>query len=399
MPRSTVLISGAGIAGPTLAWWLARYGFAPTIVERAPTLRTGGYVVDFWGAGYDIAGRMGLLPEVRARGYAIREVRNVDARGRIIGAFDATSFGRAARSGFTTVGRSELSRIVFDSLPAGVETLFGDSITSMDETDRGVDVAFERHPPRTFDLVVGADGLLSRVRELWFGDESDFERYLGMKVAACVLPGYRPRDELVYMMYPTLGQQIARFSMRDDITMALFTFADPDPAIPYDPAGQKAALTDRFGGTGWEADAILGAMEASSDLYFDRVSQIDMREAGGWSKGRVTLIGDAAFCVSLLGGQGSALAMTAGYILAGELHRHGQDYRAAFAAYERLFGAFVAGKQRAARNFAGTFAPRSRFSLWLRNRLFGLMSIPLVAHLVVGRAFMDKLKLPDYERE
>ena len=227
-----------------------------------------------------------------------------------------------------------------------------------------------------------------------FGPEHQFERYLGIKVAAFQAEGYRPRDELVYVMYPQVGQEVSRFSMRNDRTMFLFTFADPDPRSPFDLAGQKALLRERFGNSGWECQQILDALEAAPDLYFDRVSQIELNAS--WASGRVTLVGDAACCVSLLGGQGSALAMTAAYILAGELHRADGRHQQAFAAYQQLFGPFVAMKQRAARRFVGAFAPKSRTSLFLRNRLFGLLSIGWIASLVAGREFSDRLALPDY---
>ncbi len=389
-----VLICGAGVAGPTLAYWLARFGFHPTIVERAPALRAAGYVVDFWGTGYEVARRMGVLPDILAAGYTVREVRAVASDGHTVAAFPAQIFASAVGSAFTSVPRGDLAAALYRSLDDHVETIFGDTPVSIVETGRGVDVTFEHHQARSFDLVVGADGLHSRVRALAFGPEATFERYMGIKVAAATLPGYRPRDELTYVMYSRIGQQVSRFAMRDDRTMVLFTFADSDPSIPDNAAQQKKVLRDRFGASGWECAQILNALESADDLYFDRVSQIDM--GGSWTRGRVTLLGDSAFCVSLLGGQGSALAMSAAYILAGELHRAAGDYARAFGRYERIFAPFVAGKQRAARRFAGTFAPTSSFSLFLRNQVFRLLSIPLVAKAVAGRGFSDALVLPDY---
>jgi 2-polyprenyl-6-methoxyphenol hydroxylase-like FAD-dependent oxidoreductase len=244
---------------------------------------------------------------------------------------------------------------------------------------------------------VGADGLHSRVRELTFGPEDHFERYLGIKVAAFEVEGYRPRDELVYVMYSEVGQQVSRFSMRNDRTMFLFTFADPDAGIPPDMPSQKGVLHRRFRGSGWECPQILEALDATGELYFDRVSQIEINHReGSWARGRVTLVGDAASCVSLLGGQGSALAMAAAYILAGELHRANGDHARAFAQYQRLFCPFVSMKQRAARRFAGVFAPKSSMSLFFRNQVLRLLSIGWVATATVGREFSDRISLPDY---
>ena len=236
-----VLISGAGIAGPTLAYWLDRYGMTSTIVEKAPALRTGGYVVDFWGAGFDVASGMRLVPEIKEAGYAMREVRVVNRAGRRISGFPAASFARASSGGFTSLPRSDLAAAIFRALRGRVETIFGDSIARIDQTANDVRVTFDRHEPRSFDLVVGADGLHSRVRELIFGPEARFERYLGIKVAAFTIDGYPARNELTYMMYPEVGQEVSRFSMRNDRTMFLFTFSDPDPALPSALPDQKDA--------------------------------------------------------------------------------------------------------------------------------------------------------------
>src|SRR5262249_23948139 len=153
--------------------------------------------------------------------------------------------------------------------------------------------------------------------------------------------GYRPRDELVYVMYTEVGRQVARFAMRDDRTMFLLIFADTAAGIPSDIEEQKTVLRERFAGSGWECPRVMDALERVSTLYFDRVSQIDLPPALTWTKDRVVLVGDAASCISLLGGQGSALAMTAAYLLAGEIHPAGCDYRTAFACYEDRFRPFV----------------------------------------------------------
>jgi len=252
---------------------------------------------------------------------------------------------------------------------------------------------------RNFDVVVGADGLHSRVRELVFGPQNGFEQYLGYKAAAFESPGYRPRDELVYVMYTQVGQQVGRFALRGDRTMFLFTFADTDPGgvALGDATAQRALLHRRFAAGGWESSQILAALDSCSDLYFDRVSQIRMYPRDGlWTRGRVTLIGDAAFCVSLLAGQGAALAMVAAYILAGELHRAQGDHNAAFARYQERFSPFVLQKQTAALRFAGFFAPKSRLALGVRNRVVSLCSIPWVADLAFGSDMTDRLELPAY---
>jgi 2-polyprenyl-6-methoxyphenol hydroxylase-like FAD-dependent oxidoreductase len=391
-----VLISGAGIAGSTLAYWLAQFGFEPTIVEKAPRFRTGGYVIDFWGAGFDIAERMGLLPELLRKGYSVQELRVVNRAGKRIAGFPVEAFFGATKGRYTTVSRADLATMIFDEIDGKVETIFGDSVSRIEQDDRTVRVALQHGPEHEFDLVIGADGLHSKVRELVFGSQNQFEKYLGYKVAAFEVAGYRPRDELIYVLFSEVHQQVGRFTMHGDRTLFLFTFADDNPESGDIPA-QKALLRKRFGNSGWECPQILDALDASTQLYFDRVSQIHMEARPGmWTQGRVTLLGDAASCVSLLAGQGSALAMVAAYVLAGELHRSNGDYAQAFARYQQLFAPFVQGKQKAALRFAGFFAPKSKASLFIRNQVMDLLRIPWIADFAVAGEMTDELALLKY---
>lgn len=393
-----ILISGAGIAGPTLAWWLHRYGFQPTIVEKAPKLRTGGYIIDFWGAGYEIAARMGLLSQLQRTGYRVREVRVVNRLGHRISGFSMDVFGRKAVGNFVSLGRGDLATAIFGLIEGKVETLFGDSVQSILQRDNGVLVEFESGQRREFDLVVGADGLHSRIRELVFGPSTKYEKYLGCKVAAFTAQDYLPRDENVYITYSQVGGQVARFSLREDRTMFFFTFADENPEVGT-LGDQKRLLHTRFSSSGWECPEILRTLEAADQLYFDRVSQIRMgSRVGSWSCGRVVLVGDAASSISLLGGQGSALAMTAAFLLASELHGCGGDYRSALLSYEQQFAPYVLRKPKAALRFAGAFVPRSRSSIICRNLIMNLMNWKPIADLVVKGDIADRLELPDTER-
>ena len=361
-------------------------------------MRTSGYVIDFWGAGFDIAERMGALPEIRRKGYMMREVRVVDGSGKRVAGFPAEAFARMTQGRYVSLPRGDLAAAIFGRIEGKVETIFGDSVEAIEQTEKAVHVTFKRGGERNFDLVVGADGLHSRIRELVLGAENQFEKYLGYKVAAFAAEGYRPRDELVYVMYTQVGQQVGRFAMRDDRTMFLFIFRDDDVTGVEGLPAQKALLRKRFGASGWECPQILDALDATEELYFDRVSQIRMNpQRGMWTRGRVTLVGDAAFCVSFLAGQGSALAMVAAYILAGELHRANGDYTAAFGRYQSLFGPFVLRKQEAALRFAGAFAPKSKFGLFMRNQIFNLMAIPWIADFAAGRDLADKIELPNYK--
>ncbi|HXF03745.1 MAG TPA: FAD-dependent monooxygenase, partial [Arthrobacter sp.] len=173
-----VLIVGAGIAGPTLAYWLRHAGHEPTLVEQAPRLRRGGYLVDFWGSGFDVADRMGIVPRLMADGYRVRELREVTASGRRIAHLDPRHVIGGAGGRYVSIGRSDLAAALYDALDGEVETIFGDTVQALDDDGGRVRVEFARGAPREFDLVVGADGLHSRVRALAFGPEEEFERYL-----------------------------------------------------------------------------------------------------------------------------------------------------------------------------------------------------------------------------
>jgi 2-polyprenyl-6-methoxyphenol hydroxylase-like FAD-dependent oxidoreductase len=384
--ENTILISGAGIGGATLAFWLNAAGFQPTVIERASVLRTSGYVIDFWGLGYDIAERMGLASDIDRIGYHMREIRIVDDRGERVTGFGTKVFAELTGGRFVTLGRSDLSRLLFEKIKGTTEVIFGDGIVSLQEHADCVQVQFKHAGERKFDLVIGADGLHSNVRRLVFGSEDRFEKHLGYMVAAFEVHGYRPRDEDIYVIYSEPGRMLGRFAMHDDRTLFLFVFATDIVPAALGLSAQKAMLGERFGGGKWECPSILGELDHAGDLYFDRVSQIKME---CWSRGRVALTGDAAFCVSLMAGQGAALAMTAAYVLAGELAKAAGRHEEAFGKYEALLRAYIASKQRGAKRFATAFAPRTRLGLLLRNQVIKACAIPGLARLAFGGDIID----------
>lgn len=390
-----VAIVGAGIAGPTLAYWLWRYGHEPTLIEKAPRLRTGGYAVDFWGGGYAVAERMGLIAELRATGYAVDDVRLVDRNSRTVGGFSVDVFRRNVGGRFVTVPRGDLAAVIYGSIDHHVETLFGQSVSAVAQDDSGVRVTLERGQVRQFDLLIGAGGIHSPVRGLVFGPQAAFEVDLGYRVAAFEVDGYQPRDELVYLAYNTPGRMVGRFALRGEKTLFLFVFTtdhmdDPDP---QNLSEVQTTLRHVFGDAGWECPEILGTLDGASDVYFDVVSQIVMDH---WSDGRIALIGDAAAAVSLLAGEGAGLAMVQGYVLAGELNRTGVDHQEAFRRYERQLRPIVEARQRSARGFAAMFAPKTSLGLWTRNQASKLLNIPQLADWVIRREFRDDITLPEY---
>lgn len=393
MANKSVLISGIGVAGPTLAYWLAKIGFRPTLVERAAELRTGGYVIDFWGLGYDIAERMGLAKEINRIGYHMREMRIVDDRGQRVTGFGTKVFRELTNGRYVTLGRSDLSRLLFEKAKDTTEVIFDDEIVSLQEQAQCVQVQFERLGERRFDLVIGADGLHSDIRSLAFGPQYQFEKQLGYVVAAFEVRGYRPRDEDVYLMYGQPGRMVGRFTLHNDRTLFLFVFAVNGGSLPATLDLQKAMLRERYGDGKWECPRILDELDRAHELYFDRVSLIRMER---WSRGRVALVGDAAFCVSLVAGQGSALAMISAYVLAGELADADGRHEQAFDKYEAFLRAYINTKQRGAERFAAVFAPKTGRGLWFRNQVIKTFAIPGLARLAVGRDIIDTLQLPDY---
>ena len=388
-----VLIVGAGIAGPTLAFWLNKSGHEVTIVEHAPKLRSGGYLLDFWGAGFDVAERMGIVPALRTRGYVFTEARAIDRNGRKIASFNPEAVIESNKR-YLSIPRTDLAAVIYDSLDSAVELKLSDTVRDLADDGDRVRVSFESGSIRDFDLVIGADGLHSRVRKLAFGPDERFEKNLGMVVAAFDAERYPERDELVAMMYAEVGFQAIRLSFRDDATLLLFSLRH-DGEVPAERAAQEALLREKLGGTGWEVPEMLAAMPNAKNFYFDSVSQIQMPS---WSTGRIALVGDAGACPSFLAGQGSALAMVEAYTLAAELART-SDHREAFARYEERLAPLIRSKQDAAQGLGLAFAPKNKFQLFVRNSVLKMMGLPKVGDIVMGRSFHDRVELPSFPEQ
>ncbi|MEU1604378.1 FAD-dependent monooxygenase [Micromonospora matsumotoense] len=347
---TNVLISGGGVAGLTLAWWLRRHGFRPTVVERAPALRAGGYKVDIRGVALEVVDRMGLGSQVRRHDTGMLRTRFVDSRGDTLAAMDASLFG--GRDGDDV----ELMRGDLVDILAGATTdvpfLPGDSITTLTPTANAVRVVFASGHRQTFDLVIGADGLHSQVRRLAFGNAPDPVRPLGHHIAVCTVPAEfgLARTELMHIapgrsvgVYRTAGAPDAR---------ALFLFRSPaEVPAPGDAAGRHALLAREFAGLGWQVPRLLAAAADADDLYLDAISQVRMDR---WSTGRIALVGDAAYGPSPASGQGTSLGLVGAYVLAAALARAAGDPTVGFADHERQLRPFVrANQELAERNLRG----------------------------------------------
>jgi 2-polyprenyl-6-methoxyphenol hydroxylase-like FAD-dependent oxidoreductase len=341
MRNANVLISGASIAGTTLAYWLHRNGFTPTVVERAPEIREGGYKVDIRGAALTVVERMGLLDEIRRLRTDVQGASVVDRTGRRVASMDGDTFG-GREHGDAEIMRGDLNRLLYDLTRDEVEYRFDDSIAALTSLPDGVEVTFASGARRRFDLVVGADGLHSNTRALAFGDESRYVRDLGYHVSIFSVPNHLSLDrwELTYV---GPGRTALTYSTaRDAGAKAMFLFATGAQRFDHrDRALQQRTLTDAYAGEGWEIPRLLDSMAGAEDFYFDSLSQVHM---DGWSTGRIALVGDAAYAASAASGQGTSLALVGGYVLATELAA-AADHEAGFAAYEARMRPFVARNQ------------------------------------------------------
>ena len=387
-----VAINGAGVAGPTLAYWLREYGHEPVLFERAAAPRKGGYLVDFWGLGYEIADRMGLIPGLRRRGYEMEWMRMMDSDGRETARIDLAPMRDALEGRFISIPRVDLAAALLGACD-GIPAHFGVHVTGIDQDGNGVTATFSDGREERFDLLFGADGLHSGVRELAFGQQERFERFLDCYIAAIRLHGYPHRDELTYVSHTMLERQAARVSLDRDETLVLLVFRadliDGDPAEDQ----QKAALRRAYGDMGWEVPELLDAIDQAEDVFIDRISQIFVPS---WTAGRVGLLGDAAACPSLLAGEGTGLAMLEAFVLAGELHRAGSDFARAFAAYDERLRSFVTAKQKGALPFRGFFAPRTVLGLSVRNVAVHAMTNRFLAGRLLPHALHDDFELPEY---
>ncbi|WP_327689273.1 FAD-dependent monooxygenase [Streptomyces tubercidicus] len=405
-PQSTVLISGASVAGPALAYWLGRYGYRTTVIEVAPALRSGGFAVDFRGAAHlAVLERMGVLDAIRRhRTGPGAPMSFIDGQGHELGTLPPEF-----AAGEVEILRSELSRLLHEhsltppdnGLVPGVtpEYLFGDSLTSLTETADGVHATFERGAPRTFDLVIGADGLHSSVRRLAFGPEERYVSHLGYYFAAWGLPagagdlatrpvGYGEPGRLA-----TVGRLPRRAGEPGYAGEAFCVFAF-EGELPYgrrDIRSQKQAIARAYEGAGWRIPELIDALWEADDLYLDSISRVDVPY---WSTGRTVLLGDAAYGATL-GGMGTGSAIVGAYVLAGELVLAGADHRTAFARYEQKLRPYVTRCQEGGRGAGEFFAPATQEAIDARNTALNTPAL-VTAMLEQGHDISAAITLEDY---
>jgi 2-polyprenyl-6-methoxyphenol hydroxylase-like FAD-dependent oxidoreductase len=366
--NKSVLISGASVAGPALAYWLRRYGFTPTVVERAPAPRPGGYAVDFRGAAMTALRRMGILDAVRARATNLGDLTYFAGDGRRVARLPSV-----ALSGELEILRGDLVAILYDLTRHDVEYLFDDTITSLHQDASGVHVTFESAPPRRFDLVVGADGLHSTVRRLTFGEEPAHTKDLGLYGTVFTAPNHLGLDRVAHF-YNVPGKVAGMYSARDNSAAKVLMYfaSEPLPYDRHDVDAQKRLVAEAFAGVGWEVPRMIDAIWPATDLFFDRISQIRLDRH---HHGRIALVGDAGYCASPLSGMGTSLALVGAHVLAGELAFAGGDPAVAFPRYESELAPYIKACQDQAIGGGKWFVPGSRSWLWFRNLNLRLMNL------------------------
>ncbi|MBF6066134.1 FAD-dependent monooxygenase [Nocardia terpenica] len=369
-----VIVSGAGIAGLTVANQLARNGIETVVVEQAPGPRPQGYMIDFFGPGYDAAEAMGVLARITELGYRIGELVYLDERGHPRARLTMDTFESAVGGRLVSILRPDLELALREHLPGTVELRYGRRLVGIDTTGSGaVTVAFADGGRETADLLIGADGAHSTVRRLVFGPDDRFLRYLGFHTAAYIFDEPELATELTgrYSLTDTADRQLGLYGLRDGRIAAFALHRTADPALPDNVC---AALKSEYATLGWLAPRALAHCPAPDDVYYDQVSQVVMP---AWSTGRVVLTGDACSAVSLMAGQGASLAVAGGYILADQLTRSASA-DTAMAAYEHLWRPVVAEKQKVGRDLGRWFLPHSRLELITRRIALRLAGLPLV---------------------
>jgi 2-polyprenyl-6-methoxyphenol hydroxylase-like FAD-dependent oxidoreductase len=373
MEKRTVLVSGAGVAGPALAFWLTRYGFTTTVVERAPTLRSGGHAIDIRGAAREVAERMDVMAEIKQARVDWRGMSYIDDTGKRRASLPAELVGMRGELAQIEIQRGDLVRIFHAASQEGVEYIFDDSITALSQDDEGVKVTFANSSPRVFDLVVGADGSRSRVRALAFGAESEFTREYGSYTAFFSIPQRFDLDgwELFYNV-PGRRMAALRPGLQGINTKVLLSFAAS--GLRYDGGDieqQKKIVAREFAGVGWEVPKPLDAIESAQDFSFSATAKVTL---DSWSRGRTVLLGDSAW--ASFAGHGTSFAVIGAYLLAGELKAADGDHRIAFARYEDQLRHYVELGQQGPPGGEKMFLPKTKWGIWLRNQ-----SIRVLPHM------------------
>jgi 2-polyprenyl-6-methoxyphenol hydroxylase-like FAD-dependent oxidoreductase len=364
-----VLISGGGIAGLTLGILLCERGWEPLVIERDPELWTEGYMIDFFGTGWDVAERIGIVEQLRAVKYPINYIEFVDNIGKPYVTTPISRVRQVFKDKYVYLRRSDLEKILFDwAKAAGLDVQFNTVVKSLDDNGSAVDVVFENNSRDSFSLVFGADGVHSRVRELTFGPEERFARFLGAYVTAFHTANkYNIIDSI--KIFKEKDHTIGYCPIGNQVMSAFYVFRNTNAGfIPHEE--RLPLLKDKFKDSEWLGKQVLEDLDPKTLVFFDSLTQILMPT---WSKGRIALLGDASSCLTLIAGQGSHMAMGASYVIARELERHNGEHEPAFSAYEAFLKPLVTARQDSAAAFSNTFIPSQNSRMWLRRIIIKLI--------------------------
>jgi len=400
-----VLISGASIAGPVLAYWLNRRGFDVTVVERAPELRkTGGHAIDLIGPAMAISDQMGVRDRVHARATGTERLVAYRVGATRPAHLDYHKVTAALSHQHVEIMRDDLSEIYYDAGRNAVEYLFGDHITGIDDNGQ---VRFAHAGTRRFDIVVGADGLHSGVRRLVFGEDAGHTEFLGAYLSVVSVPKAFARDGESTGFFDVGRTAMIYTADHLDDARAVFIFR-PNSAYQYDhrdTAGHQRLLQERFTGMAapvdrWLAEVDRTEVDHKKAFYFDAITQLQLTS---WSRGRVTLVGDAGYCPGPAVGGSTSLAVIGAYVLAGELERAGGNYAAAFRAYQDVMRQPVIGARALAKGMAKGILPSSPLGVRALigvGQLISLLPKPVTSALAglndKGIRLYDSIPIPDY---
>jgi 2-polyprenyl-6-methoxyphenol hydroxylase-like FAD-dependent oxidoreductase len=335
-----ILICGSGVAGPTCAYWLHEYGYSTVIVEKAKALRDGGQNVDIKGAGQQVIDMMALSEKIEANNTQECGQKYLDAAGNVIAVLPKGALGTLT-SDFEIL-RGDFAQVLFESTKDDCEYRFGRFVTALEEKEDGITVTFDNGEIEDFELVICAEGINSSTRDMVMAAQTRF-RYLGAYMAFFKIPRREDDDQWAHTVNGMGGTFITLRPGNEKETTVLVTFLRKDHGINGDtPAGRRASLRKALDGRGAIADRVSAELDTVDDFYFGPMSQV---QASPWSQGRFVLLGDAAFCPTPFTGKGTALALVAAYVLAGEIKR-GTNYSHAFAGYERLVRPYVEAAQK-----------------------------------------------------
>ncbi|MCD7109421.1 FAD-dependent monooxygenase [Rhizobium sp. DKSPLA3] len=385
-----ILITGASVAGNTAAWWLGHYGFDVTVVERAPAFRDGGQNIDIRGVGREVLRRMGLEQTALDRGTGEEGTVWIDEQGADVARFITEDLGSDGPTAEMEILRGDLARLLYEPARNRATFRFGDRVAGIEEGAEAVSVTFSSGQIERYDAIVIAEGVGSSTRELVFPQEND-PRWMDLTIAYFTIPRQADDDRMWRWYNATDGRSISLRPDRHGTTRAMLSLQQPpNGEQDWSVEQQKAYMRQRFTDAGWQAQRVLAAMDDTDDFYFDVLRQVRMKR---WSKGRVVLTGDAAWCATPLAGIGATLAVTGGYVLASELQRS-SDIGQAFSAYEDAMRPMVEKGQGVPKIAPRMMNPHSRLGINLLHNALNIASKPIIRGLAT-KLFASEPDGPD----